>query len=57
MINELLGQEVVVTTTYVGAIHSVKGTIMEIQEPWMKLMYKDKPLYINLNQIIQMRPA
>ncbi|MBV8635045.1 MAG: helix-turn-helix domain-containing protein [Burkholderiaceae bacterium] len=56
MINELLGQEVVITTTYIGALHSVKGKVLEIQAPWLKLMYKDKPLYINLNQIIQVRP-
>jgi hypothetical protein len=53
MIDELLGKDVTITTTYIGALHSVKGTVVKIQTPWMKLMHKDKPIYININQIIQ----
>lgn len=56
MINELLGKEVVVVTSYVGAVFSMKGKIVEIKAPWLKLMHEKKPVYINLNQIIQVAP-
>lgn len=58
MINQLLGKEVAITTTYIGALHTVKGEIVEIQAPWLKLMHKKekKPIYINLSQIIQVAP-
>ena len=56
MISELLGKDVAITTTYTGAIFSVKGKIVEIKAPWLKLMQKNKPVYINLNEIIQINP-
>ena len=56
MIDELLGEEVVITTSYIGALYSVKGKVVEIQAPWMKLIHKDKPIYVNMNQIIQVSP-
>jgi RNase P/RNase MRP subunit p29 len=56
MINELLGKEVSIVTSYVGALYTVKGEIVEIRAPWLKLMEKNKPIYINLNQIIQVKP-
>jgi transcriptional regulator with XRE-family HTH domain len=56
MINELLGKEVTVVTTYLGALYSVKGKVVEIQVPWLKLVRKNSPIYLNLNQIIQMVP-
>jgi len=57
MINELLGEEVVITTSYIGALYSVKGKVVEIQSPWMKLIHKDKPIYVNMNHIIRVSPA
>jgi len=56
MINELLGKEVTIVTSYIGVVHSVKGEIVEIQAPWLKLIQKNKPIYINMSQIIQVRP-
>jgi hypothetical protein len=56
MINDLLGREVSIVTSYVGAPYTVKGEIVEIRAPWLKLMEKNKPIYINLNQIIQVKP-
>ena len=58
MINELVGHEVGITTTYIGALHTVKGEIVEIQAPWVKVRRQKerKLVYINLNQIIQITP-
>ncbi len=56
MIDELLGKEVTIVTSYIGALYAVKGEVVEIQAPWLKLMHKNKPIYINLNQIIQVAP-
>jgi len=56
MINELLGKEVTIVTGYIGAVYSLKGKIVEIQAPWLKLLYKNKLVYVNLSQIVQVSP-
>jgi len=56
MINELVGKEATIVTSYVGAPHTVQGEIVEIRAPWLKLMSKKKPIYINLSHIIQVTP-
>lgn len=54
MIDELLGREVTITTSYVGALYSAKGKVVEIQAPWLKLVQKNnQAIYLNLNHIIQ----
>jgi transcriptional regulator with XRE-family HTH domain len=56
MINELLGKEVSIMTSYVGVVYSVKGEIVEIRAPWLKVISKGKPVYINLSHVIQVTP-
>ena len=56
MINELLGKQVTVVTTYIGAIDSVKGELLEIRPPWIKIVRGGKPVYIHLNQIVRIAP-
>jgi RNase P/RNase MRP subunit p29 len=56
MINELLGKEVTIVPTYIGAVYSVKGKIVEIQAPWVKLTNKKGVVYIHMSQIVQVAP-
>lgn len=65
MINELLGKDVTIAlgmsagpgSTVYGHADNVKGTIVEIQAPWIKLMVeKSKPIYININHIKRIMP-
>ena len=56
MINELLGKEVTIVTSHIGALYSVQGEIVEIQAPWLKLIHKNKPIYVRLSQIVQVAP-
>jgi len=53
MINELMGKEVTIVSVYMGALHSVKGEIVEIQAPWLKLKQKDRLVYVNTNLIVR----
>ena len=57
MINELLGKEVTILMSYAGTLDMVKGQIVEIQEPWLKLLQKKNvSTYINTSQIIRVTP-
>lgn len=58
MINELLRKEVAVTSVYMGALYSVKGELVEIKAPWLKIMHKKekKLIYMNMNLIVQIAP-
>ena len=57
MINELLGKEVTILMSYAGTLDMVRGQIVEIQEPWLKLLQKKNvSTYINTSQIIRVTP-
>ena len=59
MLNELLGKEV---TIYLGASldfsgqDHIKGTVTEIDAPWLKMAEKKKTIYINIGQIKKVIP-
>ena len=40
MIEELLGKDVTILMNYAGTLDMVKGRIVEIREPWLKLTMK-----------------
>lgn len=56
MINELLGKDVTIVTTYIGVVESLKGKIVEIQDPWLKLMRDNKPVYVQISRIVRIVP-
>jgi hypothetical protein len=56
LINELLGKEVVIVPTFIGALYSVKGKIVDIQAPWLKLTTKKGVAYLHMGQIVQIAP-
>ena len=57
MINELLGKDVTILMNYAGTLDMLKGTIVEIRDPWLKLMMKkDVTTYINISQINRVTP-
>ena len=64
MINELVGQEVTIVMGVTGSPKvanwplpdAVTGIIVEIQASWLKLMEKNKPIYINVSQIRRIIP-
>jgi len=57
MINELLGKDVTILMNYAGTLDMLKGTIVEIRDPWLKLMMKkDVITYINISQINRVTP-
>lgn len=65
MLNELLDKDVIIAlgmstgsgSSVYGLADDVKGTIVEIQTPWLKLMMaKNKPIYINMSHIKKITP-
>lgn len=60
MINELLGKEVLVemgiSMSKMSGTDSVEGKIVEISGSWLKLMVKNKPVYLNPNHIKKISP-
>ncbi len=56
MIHELLGKELAILPTCIGAIYSVRGKWMEIQPAWVKFMSKKGVFYMHMNQIVQIIP-
>jgi transcriptional regulator with XRE-family HTH domain len=65
MINELLNKDVIVAlgmstgsgSSVYGLADDMKGTIVEIRAPWLKLMMaKNKLIYINMNHIKKITP-
>jgi len=61
MINELLGKEVTLVmgisaSKMTGFDDSVKGTIVEIGNEWLKLMEGKKPVYVHMIHIKRIIP-
>lgn len=64
VINEMLGKDVTIVmgiatgsgASVYGLLDDVKGTIVEVQVPWLKLMEKSKPIYININHVKRIIP-
>jgi transcriptional regulator with XRE-family HTH domain len=65
MISELLNKDVIIAlgvstgsgSSMYGLADDVKGTIVEIQAPWLKLMMgKNKSIYINMSHIKKITP-
>jgi len=64
MINELLGKEVTIVmgistgfaASSMAFTDNVKGEVVEIQGSWLKLMEKNKPVYVNINHIKRITP-
>jgi hypothetical protein len=63
MLNELLGKHVliemgVISGTFAsGMTDNVKGEIVEINEPWLKVLTKNKKIYVNTTLIKRITPA
>jgi len=60
MIEELLGQEVQIilgmSLSSMKGYDTVKGKVVRVEAPWLKIMEKNKPTYININQIKRIIP-
>ena len=65
MINELVNKDVIIAlgmstgsgSSVYGLADDMKGTIVEIRAPWLKLMMvKNKLIYINMNHIKKITP-
>lgn len=60
MLSELLGKEVMIvmgiTVIDPRFDDSLKGKIVEINDSWLKLVQKNKSIYINLSQIKRIIP-
>ncbi|ALS96889.1 helix-turn-helix domain-containing protein [Lacimicrobium alkaliphilum] len=61
MINELLDKDVLIVMG-LGAgkfnelSDDIKGKVVEIDSPWIKVLQKNKPLYLNINHIKRIVP-
>lgn len=60
MINELLGKDVMIEMGFsmstMSGQDTLKGKLVELDSSWLKLMEKDKPVFINLSQVKRIRP-
>jgi len=60
MISELVGKNVLIemgiSMSSMSGTDKVKGQIVEVEGYWVKLMEKNKPIYLNANHIRKITP-